>query len=216
MASNCGYKYYNQQAINSNPESKKTDQFIRNLLCNQQSIQQLYSALYLSRQLVCQGLYYCYRYTSLKTLFGPNQTPETKVYQSTRIFLFFMIASKMNDNPAFNTLVLTTRKVEVLNPISHELETIDLDDLDIEVLQLLKQEKVFGQLFLQGRFAFHYVSENKWYCYTAKLENFAGEKLKTLIYNGRALKELFMTYSTDFSQTETSPAGAKCLLERCS
>ena len=43
MAQNdcCGFKYYDQAGIDADPEKKKTDTFVRFLLCNQKSIQGL-------------------------------------------------------------------------------------------------------------------------------------------------------------------------------
>lgn len=220
----CGYQYYNQELIDSNPEYKKTDRFLRFLLCNQESIQQLYSAWYLARQLPAEGRFYCYRFFSIFTLPGPNGEPglskddpkNSKVYSSTRIFQFWLIASKMGECKEYNDKVLSEREVLVQDPFnSHKYETIELDNLDIQVLVLLRQRVQFEEFYVSGRFAFSFVATGRYYCYLVNnFYDFEGERLAPLVYNGRALKELFMVYSTDFANY-TSPTGAKCLLNRC-
>jgi hypothetical protein len=48
MVTACGYKYYDQAFIDSNPERRKTDTFVRFLLCNQKAITELTQAFYLA------------------------------------------------------------------------------------------------------------------------------------------------------------------------
>jgi hypothetical protein len=220
----CGYQYYNQELIDSNPEYKRTDTFLRFLLCNQESIQQLYNAWYLARQLPAEGRYYCYRFFNIFTLPGPNGEPglsrddpaNSKVYSSTRIFQFWLIASKMGEDAEYNKKVLTERKVLVQNPYNkNDYQEVHLDDLDIQVLILLRQRVQFEEFYVSGRLAFSFVATGRYYCFLVNgFYDFNGELLAPLVYNGRALKELFMVYSTDFANF-TSPTGAKCLLNRC-
>tara|TARA_B100000989_G_C19437588_1_gene425844 strand:+ start:127 stop:828 length:702 start_codon:yes stop_codon:yes gene_type:complete len=217
----CGFKYYDQAGIDADPEKKKTDTFVRFLLCNQKSIQGLYNAWYLSRQLPSYGYYYCYRYFNIfknlplgKECYDKSVT-ESKVYQSTRIFLFWEIALKMRDDKEYNDKILAEREVTVFNQFSKELETIKLDDLDIQVLLLLKLRKKIEQLYVRGNLAYDYVSMGKFWCITVKFgHDLCGRKLKTINYNGKALKELFLCFSANFRGL-TSPTGKKCLLNRC-
>ena len=220
----CGYQYYNQELIDSHPEYKKTDTFVRWLLCNQESIQQLYASWYLARQLPAQGRFFCYRYFSLFTLPGlgdepglPREDPKnSKVYSSTRLFQFWLVASKMGEDKAYNDQVLSERKVLVQDPYdSQKYQEVHLDNLDVQVLVLLRQRVQFEEWYVAGRLAFSFVATGRYYCYLVNnFTDFEGNDLKPLAYNGKALKELFMVYSTDFANF-TSPTGAACLLNRC-
>lgn len=269
----CGYKYYDQNKITANPKTSRTDCFVRFLLCNQKSVQQLYQALYFARQLPSEGRFYCYRYfnifdclpTKCKCIEnsfpkGQNYTTdcppncenyncqnlvekkcESKVYQSPRLFVFYLTANKMRQDKDYCDKVLSERRIEVYNPNYQwkqpvppnvtvppnvqepdnpkaSFEIVELDNLDVQVLLLFKLQYEIEQLYLQGTFSHHFVSQGKYYCYLVNFtHDFCGNKLRPLNYSGRALKELFLTYSTNYTNDwdEFTTGKSKCLLTRC-
>ena len=122
----------------------------------------------------------------------------------------------MGEDKDYNDQVLSERKVLVQDPYdSQKYQEVHLDDLDVQVLVLLRQRVQFEEWYVAGRLAFSFVATGRYYCYLVNnFTDFEGNDLKPLAYNGRALKELFMVYSTDFANF-TSPTGAACLLNRC-
>lgn len=228
MTDKCGYKYYDQSFIDANPERKKTDRFVRFLLCNQKAIQELDQAFFLARQLpsntgYSQGLTYCYRYFNIyKYLPDPcckckvcKDMPDSKVYNQVTLFLFWMIGQKMNDDYEYFQKVLNTRETEVFNPYTKEYENLKLDDLDLQVILLYKMMKQIEELYFQWKLAFNYLTNGKDFCYLVQFPtDLAGCTLKPLKYGGREIRELAITYS-DTMAGLTSPQGKPCLLNRC-
>jgi len=229
MTDKCGYNYYNQSFIDENPERKKTDNFVRFLLCNQKAIQQLCASFYLSRQLTqntgySQGLEYCYRYFNIfKYLPDPcgackvcDDIPDSKVYNSVTLFLYWMIGQKMNQDFVYYQQVLNTMETEVFNPFTKEYEVLKLDKLDLQVILLYKMMKQIEELYFQWKLCFNYLTNGKFFCYLVNFtHDLSGCPLRPLKYDGRALRELVITYS-DTMANNTSPNGKPCLLNRCS
>lgn len=220
----CGYKYYDQAYIDSKPELKKTDTFVRFLLCNQKAIQKLTDAFYLAGQEQrAQGKQYCYMYYNIfKYLPDPCQKctycegiPDTRVYQSTTLYLFWTTSQKMRTDAAFTTNLITNRKLTYFDPYSKTYKEMTLDDLDIQVLLLYSMGQQIQNLYRACNNCFWYLEQARDFCYIVNFPyDLAGCPLTPIKYGGRELRELTFTFSDTFANS-TSPTGKKCLLNRC-
>lgn len=156
MATVCGYKYYDQAYIDANPERRKTDNFVRFLLCNQKAIQQLTAAFYLAGQEQrAQGNYYCYRYYNIfKYLPDPCNNcdyceglPDSRVYYATTLYIFWTTSQKMKIDPVFAKELLTTRKLLYFDSYTKKYQEMELDNLDIQVLLLYANGEYIQNLY---------------------------------------------------------------------
>ena len=224
MVGTCGYKYYDQAFIDSNPERKKTDTFVRYLLCNQKAIQQLTAAFYLAGQeRRAQGKPYCYRYQNIYK-YLPNECgecnyceglPDSRVYYSTTLYLFWITSQKMRNDAEFTEKILTERKLEYFNSYTKKYEVLDLDGLDIQVLLLYKNGEQIQNLYRACKNCFWYLEQGRDFCYLVNFtHDLAGCPIRPLGYNGRELRELTFTYSDTFANS-TSRRGKPCLLNQC-
>ena len=220
----CGYKYYDQAYIDSHPELKKTDTFVRWLLCNQKQIQQLTDAFYNAGQIQkAQGKSYCYMYFNLfrylpdpcKNCTYCDSLPNTRVYQATTLYLFWTTSQKMRNDPVFTKEIITDRKLTYFNPYSKTYQIMELDDLDIQVLLLYMMGEQIQNLYRACTDCFFYLTAGKYFCYIVNFPyDLAGCELKPIQYDGRALRELTFTYSDAFANFN-NPQGKKCLLNKC-
>ena len=220
----CGYKYYNQAAIDANPETRKTDTFVRYLLCNQKQIQALTQAFLLAGQEQrSEGKYYCYMYINLfKILPDPCQActycdglPESRVYQSTTLYTFWITSQKMRNDPKFAEDLIKNRKLIYFDPYTKQYKEIILDNLDLQVLLLYMMGEKIQNLYTASVYCFNYLTQGKDYCYIFNCPyDLAGCRLYPIKYSGRELRELTFTYSSAFAGS-SSPKGAACLLNRC-
>jgi len=220
----CTYKYYNQAVIDANPETKKTDTFVRYLLCNQKAIQALTQAFLLAgtqqRQL---GKSYCYVYFNIfKYLPDPCQNctycdglPECRAYQSTTLYIFWITSQKMRNDAAFTADILANRKLTYYDNFTRQYKEMILDNLDVQVLLLYMMGEKIQNLYDASVRCFNYLTQGKDYCYIVNFPyDLAGCQLYPFQYSGRALRELTFTYSSAFANS-TSPKGGACLLNRC-
>lgn len=220
----CGYKYYNQAAIDANPETKKTDTFVRWLLCNQKAIQALTQAFLLAGQEQrSEGKKYCYMYFNLfKYLPDPcgactycDGLPESRVYQATTLYIFWITSQKMRTDPAFAKDLIEKRKLTYFDSYTKQYKEIILDNLDIQVLLLYSMGEQIQNLYAASVRCFNYLTQGKDYCYIVNFPyDLAGCQLYPIKYNGRELRELTFTYSDAFANS-TSPKGKNCLLNKC-
>lgn len=220
----CGYQYYNQAAIDANPETKKTDTFVRYLLCNQKQIQALTQAFILAGQEQrSEGKKYCYMYINLfKALPDPCQKctycdglPESRVYQATTLYIFWITSQKMRTDAAFTKDLIDNRKLTYFDSYTRQYKEMILDNLDIQVLLLYMMGEQIQNLYAASVRCFNYLTQGKDYCYIVNFPyDLAGCELYPIKYNGRELRELTFTFSSAFANNQ-SPKGPACLLNRC-
>jgi hypothetical protein len=224
MVTACGYKYYDQAYIDANPERKKTDTFVRFLLCNQKAITELTNAFYLAGvEQRAQGNYYCYRYYNIfKYLPDPCNNcsyceglPDSRVYYATTLYIFWITSQKMRNDPVFAKELLSTRKLTYFNSYTKQYQEMELDNLDIQVLLLYANGAYIQSLYKACTDCFFYLTQAKDFCYLVNIPyDLAGCELKPLKYDGRALRELTFTYSDAYANS-TSRKGKPCLLNQC-
>jgi len=216
----CGYQWYNPNTYT--PAQKKTDKFLRFLLCNKVEIYDLYQALFVCRNLRSLGLNYCVRYNSVlkngNLEYYPGvpsgDYPDSKVYTTQRLFNFYIQSLKMKKDKAYRTEIFTTKQITLYNQFANEYETIELDDLDIEVLSLLMQEKEISDFYSDNKFVSHQISVGRYWCRTYLFYDLAGNLLPTLTYSGFAFREFGFAFGSDVRNSNTKK-GAACLLEKC-
>jgi len=224
MVGTCGYRYYSNEFIDANPERKKTDTFVRYLLCNQKAIQQLTAAFYLAGQEQrAAGKYYCYRYFNVfKYLTDPcdacdycETLPDSRVYFATTLYLFWITSQKMRNDAKFTEDLLKNRKLEYFDPNTKQYKLMELDGLDIQVLLLYMMGEQIQNLYRATKNCFWYLEQARDFCYLVNIPyDLAGCPLKPLRYGGRELRELTFTYSDTFANS-TSRKGKPCLLNKC-
>ena len=132
-----------------------------------------------------------------------------------------IIYSAENANAFYNNYVAVTSygwdpvgKITIYNQYANEYETIDLDDLDIEVLSLLMQEKEISDFYSDNKFVSHQISVGRYWCRTYLFYDLSGKLLPTLTYNGFAFREFAFAFGSDVRNSNTKK-GAACLLEKC-
>lgn len=224
MVANCGYKYYSPEYIDSNPEKKKTDTFVRYLLCNQKAIQQLTAAFYLAGQEQrAQGKNYCYRFFNVfKYLPDPCDNceyceglPDSRVYYATTLYIFWITSQKMRNNKAFADEIVNDRKLTYFDSYTKKYKIMELDNLDLQVLLLYMMGEQIQNLYRATKNCFWYLEQARDFCYLVNIPyDLSGCPLRPLRYGGRELRELTFTYSDTFANS-TSPKGKPCLLNRC-
>lgn len=221
----CGYKYYNQAAIDANPETRKTDTFVRFLLCNQKAIQALTQAFLLAGQEQrSEGKKYCYLYQNIFKSLPHNCSPscsycdglpDSRVYQATTIYIFWITSQKMAKDPAFTKDLITNRKLTYFDSYTRQYKEMVLDNLDIQILLLYSMGLQIQNLYRASVDCFWYLEQARDFCYIANFPyDLAGCPLYPIKYSGRELRELTFTYSDTFANS-TSPKGKPCLLNKC-
>ena len=145
-----------------------------------------------------------------------NKCKQSKVYQSYELFYLYLVAEAMKcpnlcQNNIYNT-VINERKIPKnvylnqyvnnefqKNNINYCIELEKLCDIDLQVILLLYYQKQIEQFYVRGVAAFHYVSQAKEWCIQVNFKHdLCGRELVSRSYSGRALKELFFTYSSAF------------------
>lgn len=220
----CGYQYYNPLAYDANPETRKTDNFVRFLLCNQTQIQGLTQAFFEAGNIQrLQGNNYCYMYFNiLKNLPDPcgncdycETQQNSIVYQATTLYLFWTTSQKMRFDPKFTAEILQNRKLVYFDSYTKQYKEMELNDLDIQVLLIFMMGEQIQNLYRATNNCFWYLTQGRDYCYLVNFPfDLAGCPLYPLKYGGRELRELTFTYSDAFA-SGVSPKGKKCLLNRC-
>lgn len=220
----CGYKYYNPLAYADKPEARKTDNFVRFLLCNQKQIQALTQAFFEAGNIQrLQGNNYCYMYFNIfKYLPDPcgnctycDSDRDVQVYQATTLYIFWTTSQKMRFDPKFAEDIIKNRKLTYFDSYTKTYKEMELNNLDIQVLLLYMMGEEIQNLYSASNKSFWYLEQGRFFCYLAKFPyDLAGCPLINIGYGGRELRELSFTYSDSFAGP-TSPTGKKCLLNRC-
>ena len=145
-----------------------------------------------------------------------NKCKQSKIYQSYELFYLYLISEAMKcpnicQNNIYNTII-NERKIPKnvylnqyvnnefqKNNINYCIELEKLCDIDLQVILLLYYQKQIEQFYVRGIAAFHYVSQAKEWCIQVNFKHdLCGRELVPRAYSGRALKELFFTYSSAF------------------
>ena len=154
-----------------------TDAFVNTLFGAQKAIGSLFSAVKTAREQQQRALTFVYRYTSIQ------DSTLNKVYGAGILWQFYLVSLQMAGFGTYAQNIISTNQVTL-----NDGTVISLDAVDLEILILLAQSNLIGNLFRAPFIAQNYIGEGKTYFFPVQgLHDLSGNALPYIAYGGRTL-----------------------------